>query len=199
MQRPQAATQRLSPRTGSRLVMTDFDAVRSSLRGGITILTAVGGTAAIGGLLRTSLRGERLTVNADGIQQFITSLSAEQWKRLVICLSLDLIGAMPELLVAPPLGDTVDALWAPVYAFCLFQLFGDRSFLYKTTLAAAGFLEEALPFVSLIPSATIGWLIQHNAEQVTLRIERSMSGGEKDGKGDAAQRKEPAVGKDAPR
>lgn len=80
---------------------------------------------------RTSLRGERLTVNADGIQQFITSLSAEQWKRLVICLSLDLIGAMPELLVAPPLGDTVDALWAPVYAFCLFQLFGDRSFLYK--------------------------------------------------------------------
>ena len=50
-----ASSQRLGPRSGSRLVMsTDFDAVRSSLRVGITILAAAGGTSAVGGLLRST-------------------------------------------------------------------------------------------------------------------------------------------------
>jgi hypothetical protein len=111
--------------------MMDFDAIRTSLRFGIRTFAALGGAAAVGALLKTSLQRERLSLDVEGISEFVSNLSAEEWKMLVVCLSLDLVGAMPELLVAPPLGDTVDAFWAPVYAFILFQLFGDKSFVYK--------------------------------------------------------------------
>jgi len=110
------------------------------------------------------------------LQAWYNGLTAEETKKLYLCLALDLFGATPEVLFPGILGESIDAVWAPMYAFLLFQNFGERGFLYKTTLAVSGFLEEILPFASIIPSATIGWILETNAK----KLERSVVGAVKD-------------------
>ena len=46
----------------------------------------------------------------------------------------------------------------------------------QSVLAASGFLEEVLPFTDLIPSATIGWLLENSAD----RTARELKGGFED-------------------
>jgi hypothetical protein len=55
------------------------------------------------------------------VARWFASLTAQEFQRLPWCLSLDAAGAAPELLMNRPLGETVDLLWAPIYAFLLFQ------------------------------------------------------------------------------
>ena len=95
---------------------------------------------------------------------------------------LDSVGVAPELLLPEPLGQSLDLLWAPCYAFLLFQTFGDRPFLFKTILAVTGFAEEALPFLSFVPSATIGWLLKSSAERVNV-LRPGDSDADNEGKG----------------
>jgi len=49
------------------------------------------------------------------------SLTAAESQQLFWCMALDAVGAAPELLLPVPIGETVDLVWAPVYAFLLFK------------------------------------------------------------------------------
>lgn len=49
------------------------------------------------------------------------------------CIAMDVIGAAPEILLPGPAGHALDVVWAPMYAFILFQTFGARSLLYKVS------------------------------------------------------------------
>lgn len=157
----------------------DFDSIRQGLRGAIRLVSA--GT--IGVVLVVLVRagnagGERKEFDPKALSRWFASLTAQEFQRLLWCLSLDAAGAAPELLMNRPLGETVDLLWAPIYAFLLFQTFGDKPILYKCTLAMSGFLEEALPYISFVPSATIGWLLQASARQALT--ESDATGGRPD-------------------
>lgn len=47
-------------------------------------------------------------------------------------------------------------------------------------LAVGGFLEELLPFVSIVPSATIGFLLEVNADATAKNLAEAMSRKAKD-------------------
>eukprot|EP00429_Kryptoperidinium_foliaceum_P118087 CAMPEP_0176311446 /NCGR_PEP_ID=MMETSP0121_2-20121125/66144_1 /TAXON_ID=160619 /ORGANISM="Kryptoperidinium foliaceum, Strain CCMP 1326" /LENGTH=111 /DNA_ID=CAMNT_0017653471 /DNA_START=58 /DNA_END=394 /DNA_ORIENTATION=- len=54
----------------------------------------------------------------------------------------------------PGLGEGVDMFYAPGQAVALMTLFSSRR------VAIIGFLEEALPFSDILPTATIAWFME---------------------------------------
>ncbi|CAE7705744.1 unnamed protein product [Symbiodinium sp. CCMP2592] len=75
-----------------------------------------------------------------------------QLAKLVACVGLDLFGDATYFF--PVIGEGVDLAYAPIQGIALMMLFGSRS------IATVGFLEELLPFTDLIPSATLGWILE---------------------------------------
>ena len=172
------------PRAQTSMMMSlDFDAVRTSMRGAIQFVVAAGGVG-VGGVLWGMAKrgGTQPRFDAAALQKWYVGLAAAQKQQLFWCLFLDSVGAAPELLLPEPLGQSLDLLWAPCYAFLLFQTFGDRPFLFKTILAVTGFAEEALPFLSFVPSATVGWLLKSSAERVNV-LRPGDSDADNEGKG----------------
>ena len=172
------------PRAHTSMMMSlDFDAVRTSMRGAIQFVVAAGGVG-VGGVLWGMAKrgGTQPRFDAAALQKWYLGLAAAQKQQLFWCLFLDSVGVAPELLLPEPLGQSLDLLWAPCYAFLLFQTFGDRPFLFKTILAVTGFAEEALPFLSFVPSATIGWLLKSSAERVNM-LSLGDSDADNEGKG----------------
>jgi len=162
------------------LRMTDFDAVRSELRGILQLLIGVGSVGTMWTLVVAGVRGgqQDVALNAANFARWARTVSPQEWQKLAWCLFLDVVGAFPEIMLPGPTGEALDVLWAPLYAFLLFQTFGGRPFLYKSVLAAAGFLEEVLPFTDFIPSATIGWFLESSSDsarkEVISRAEESL-------------------------
>lgn len=71
-----------------------------------------------------------------------------------LCLFIDLIGMSSYLL--PVVGEAGDFAWAPIEAYLLMTMFGSNA------IAGFGFIEEALPGLDFIPTATIAWFIENN-------------------------------------
>lgn len=82
----------------------------------------------------------------------LAKVPQEQWLKLAICLVIDFGGDATYLF--PGLGEAGDVVYAPLEAFALRALFGGN------LLALLGFVEEALPFADVVPTATIGWVLQ---------------------------------------
>lgn len=112
---------------------TDFDSVRTSLRTIISTTVSLGSIFTIGALFVSGLRGgsKDVALNAENFVKWARTISPDEWKKLLWCIGLDTAGVMPEILLPGLLGEYLDVLWAPVYAFLLFQTFGGRPFLYK--------------------------------------------------------------------
>lgn len=71
-----------------------------------------------------------------------------QWFKLFLCLVIDVTG--DGSLVAP----SMDFWFAPLEGLALKALFGGN------ILAVLGFIEEALPFSDVLPTATLAWILQ---------------------------------------
>lgn len=72
---------------------------------------------------------------------------------LLASFAIDALG-MATFLV-PGLGETADLIIAPIVAALIYSV-------HKTTIGAiGGFIEEALPFTDIIPSATIIWFYRY--------------------------------------
>ena len=128
----------------------DFDAIRETLRGVITFAAAAGSVAVVSGIMINlgKLNGARTPLDFRALQRFVhtsfcvciapartstmmtsmqllfrwySSLSANDLQQLFWCIFLDTAGAAPELLLPGPVGESVDLMWAPVYASLLFQ------------------------------------------------------------------------------
>ena len=85
--------------------------------------------------------------------------------KFITCVIIDVIGMITFAL--PGVGELGDAVWAPISAMCLYQLFG------SITTAGAGFVEEILPGTDMIPTATIACFKEANRK----KNERTMNGG----------------------
>lgn len=73
------------------------------------------------------------------------------WSKLLISLIIDLIGSSSYLL--PVVGEGFDIGWAPAQTILIMALYEDTT----PNLKYLSFLEEALPFTDIVPSASIGW------------------------------------------
>lgn len=80
------------------------------------------------------------------------AIGPETWAKLVVCLVIDGLGDSSFLF--PGLGELSDAAYAPLEAFLLNQLFRSNA------IASLGFIEEALPFTDVIPTATLAWVLE---------------------------------------
>ncbi|CAE7716818.1 unnamed protein product [Symbiodinium pilosum] len=54
----------------------------------------------------------------------------------------------------PVIGEGVDLAYAPIQGIALMMLFGSKS------IATVGVVEELLPFTDLMPTATLGWILE---------------------------------------
>ncbi|CAE7447071.1 unnamed protein product [Symbiodinium natans] len=78
--------------------------------------------------------------------------TASQLAKLVACIGLDFFGDATYFF--PVIGEGVDLAYAPIQGIALMMLFGSRS------IATVGVLEELLPFTDLMPTATLGWILE---------------------------------------
>ena len=72
---------------------------------------------------------------------------------LLFSLAIDGVGCLSYAL--PGIGEAADVVWAPASAFAIRYVSG-ASILWAVT----GFVEEVLPFVDIIPTATLVWFAQ---------------------------------------
>ena len=90
---------------------------------------------------------------SEAAQRKVESITPDAWAKLVVCLVIDGLGDSSFLF--PGLGELSDAAYAPLEAFLLGQLFQSNA------ISGVGFVEEALPFTDILPTATIAWLLEN--------------------------------------
>jgi hypothetical protein len=74
--------------------------------------------------------------------------------KLIVSLLIDLIGSSSYLL--PFVGEGLDLAWAPTQTILIMAMYDTVT----PSLKYVSFVEEILPFTDVVPSATIGWLIE---------------------------------------
>lgn len=94
-------------------------------------------------------------------------LPAGIWQRLLVSLLVDLIGSSSYLL--PFVGEGADIVWAPVQTILIMAMYDKTS----PNLKYVSFVEEILPFTDIVPSATIGWLMQFGLPLVFQQAEEN--------------------------
>lgn len=72
---------------------------------------------------------------------------------LLFCIAMDAIGMVS--FIFPGLGEFTDIVWAPLSAFIFFRTFGGKKGVIGGIIS---FIEEALPFIDIIPTFTIAWI-----------------------------------------
>jgi len=77
-----------------------------------------------------------------------------RWSRLYTSLLIDLIGSSSYLL--PIVGECFDLSWAPLQTILIMAMY-DTVF---PGLKFISFMEEILPLTDIVPSATIGWVVE---------------------------------------
>lgn len=87
--------------------------------------------------------------------------------KLFVCFIVDIIGFASYLI--PGLGELTDIAWAPMQAFFLHYMFGGL------LLSGFGFVEEIVPGLDFIPTATIAWTLE-NVEAPALDGIRGLTG-----------------------
>lgn len=99
-----------------------------------------------------SMREEAVRDPTNGFRNPSTAAPVQaDLKKLALCLFIDIVGSSSELI--PVIGEITDALYAPIAAILLRQLYGSN------VAGGLEFVEEILPFTDIIPFATICWVV----------------------------------------
>jgi hypothetical protein len=84
----------------------------------------------------------------------------KKYKKLVLSIVLDAIGFVP----------FIDIVWAPLSAYTMTKMYKGKE---GKVAAIISFIEEAIPFLDLIPTFTIMWVYSYiiNKENLETIIE----------------------------
>ncbi|WP_165733985.1 hypothetical protein [Polaribacter sp. 20A6] len=74
----------------------------------------------------------------------------KKYKKLILSIVLDLIGIIPI--------PFIDVLWAPLSSYLMTKMYKGKQ---GKVAAVISFIEEALPFLDIIPTFTIMWFYSH--------------------------------------
>lgn len=77
------------------------------------------------------------------------------WGKLMVSLVLDACGSASYLL--PLVGEGFDIAWAPIQTILIIAMYDASS----PNLKYLSFVEEILPLTDIVPSATLGWLMEY--------------------------------------
>lgn len=146
-------------------------------------LVLLAGTLYVNGLMQQARReAEGRAAAAAGravstaATEAVSSVAAAQWAKLLVCVLIDVAGDSSFLL--PGLGETADLVYAPLEAFVLQFLFASPA------ISAVGFVEEALPFTDVIPTATVAWALETFGSKTAAGRALGFKGEEPDRGGD---------------
>ena len=89
--------------------------------------------------------------------------------KLLVSILIDLVGIATYAL--PAVGEVGDLAWAPVSAYLVYSLYGNR------LLAGLAFAEELLPGLDIIPTATIAWILENTDFGQNLNAQAPSSSG----------------------
>jgi hypothetical protein len=87
--------------------------------------------------------------------QIIKSKSSKR-KNLFLGLLFDFIGMLSYLI--PGVTEYTDIIWAPISAFLMFSMYKG---LTGKVAGVVSFIEEAFPFIDIIPTFTLTWIYKY--------------------------------------
>lgn len=87
--------------------------------------------------------------------QIIKSKSSKR-KKLFLGLLFDFIGMLSYLI--PGVTEYTDIIWAPISAFLMFSMYKG---LTGKVAGVVSFIEEAFPFIDIIPTFTLTWIYKY--------------------------------------
>ena len=76
-----------------------------------------------------------------------------KYTKLILGIIFDLIGMISYIF--PGIGETIDIIWAPISGFLLMKMYKGK---VGKIAGVISFIEEALPFVDIIPTFTLTWI-----------------------------------------
>jgi hypothetical protein len=116
-------------RTTGPMCGLDFDAVRGSLRSIIQSIAVIGGVATLSGLTIAGVKAgsSNSLFNTENLVKWAKTMTPEELMKLYICIALDVGGAAPEFLLPGLPGESLDVVWAPLYAYALFRKLSSSS------------------------------------------------------------------------
>ena len=82
--------------------------------------------------------------------------ASDKNSKLILGILFDLIGMLSYII--PLFAEAIDVVWAPISALLLITM-------YKGTIGKVagviGFIEEAFPFIDIIPTFTLTWIYKY--------------------------------------
>jgi len=87
------------------------------------------------------------------VMNVLAEVKRDKGLKLVVSLAIDFLGMASYGI--PVVGEAEDIAWAPICAFILNYLYG------MGPITIMGFMEEALPGLDIIPTATIAWSVEN--------------------------------------
>ena len=77
----------------------------------------------------------------------------KKYQKLLLGLLFDAVGMISYII--PGIGEFSDVIWAPISAWLMTKLYKGKT---GKIAAVISFVEEALPFVDVIPTFTLMWI-----------------------------------------
>ena len=91
-------------------------------------------------------------------------LPQNMWGKLMVSLLIDAAGSASYLL--PLVGEGLDIVWAPMQTILVAALYDATS----PHLKYLSFVEEILPLTDVVPTATLGWLLEYGVPVVAQQL-----------------------------
>ncbi|CAM3941856.1 MULTISPECIES: hypothetical protein [Flavobacterium] len=90
---------------------------------------------------------------SEEIEVITTPKKSSKKSKLILSIVFDLIGMLSY--IVPGYAESIDIVWAPVSFLLLRKMYKGK---IGEVASVIGFIEEAFPFIDIIPTFTITWI-----------------------------------------
>ena len=102
-----------------------------------------------------SALGQRLLFDTGPI--FLMTSNQTIICKLILSLVIDFIGSCSY--IVPGTGELTDIIWAPIQTMIIISMYDSTN----PSLKYVSFIEELLPFTDIVPTGTIGWIVEYGS------------------------------------
>ncbi|WP_445710861.1 hypothetical protein [Flavobacterium sp.] len=93
---------------------------------------------------------------SEEIEVITTPKKSSKKSKLILSIVFDLIGMLSY--IVPGYAESIDIVWAPVSFLLLRKMYKGK---IGEVASVIGFIEEAFPFIDIIPTFTITWIYKY--------------------------------------
>ena len=93
---------------------------------------------------------------SEEIEVITTPKKSSKKSKLILSIVFDLIGMLSY--IVPGYAESIDFIWAPISFLLLRKMYKGK---IGEVASVIGFIEEAFPFIDIIPTFTITWIYKY--------------------------------------